>query len=832
MRGSQSCHALRIASAAFVSFICGAVTQAAVPWSVEQGATRVLLVAADGGTQTELVRLAEVLQRSYGATPDTTRLLFADAARTEAIESALLDMSARTSPRDTLVVVLGLALHNKGRDRVLVTYDFDPERPWTGMSLNLLEKLASGGVAGTYWQFAPDCGPPAKAAYQQYEQRSNAYLGDSGGGVALVTFCESGGAGPGRELARALTTTLREAAADRAGREGSSGAVVIMEEVLGRLTKAARDMEIRTGFAPARGATLRVRPATSEPVAGELYAALVAAPSDVDAVAVLDRAVEQGRSAKDPAKVADVANALADYSIKTTADTNRRARAVQALGSLPAEAARPALERVFALATDGRLRATALREWQRVAKPGDISLISAGLGDAEPAVQIAALLAAASAADKSATDAVIGALRTADDAQVRMAAARALIAVAEPTVAEAVLIGALRDNVATVRAEAANSLGQIALSAAAAQPLLAAANTDPAALVRESAVYALSAAWPRLGAEEHANIARQLLDIAVSRNQAEGVRIAAVYTIARGGRSVPGGDRILGIVRREDEPAALRKTAIEAIGQLGLTEAVPALASVARNKKEKTELRVAAAAALGNLPDSRAADALWELAASDSVDVAVVARRALDQGKVFSPAAAAAIRDVKLPIERRAAAARLLGNRQDPRAFDLLVAALADPSGELREAAIASLSRFTDPPYLERMAGVLASSSNPGRETHEGVAFALAAMNTDAARKILEAHAGASDNDVRHAVAVGLGAAKSTREGYQALAKLSRDESGRVRAATAVSLGRIENFNVAELLEPMTRDEDSDVRAAAVESLRTALARGKSSQRR
>ena len=159
-----------------------------------------------------------------------------------------------------MIVVLGLALHNEGRDRVLVTHGFDPERPWTGLSLDLLQKLTTGGIAGTYWQFTPGCGPPVKGAFETYQQRSNAYLGEAGIGTSVVTFCEAGGSSPGREFARALAAMLEDAAAYRAGQK-SQGSVVTPDEVVGRLSKAARDVTVRSEFVAARGATLLVRDA-------------------------------------------------------------------------------------------------------------------------------------------------------------------------------------------------------------------------------------------------------------------------------------------------------------------------------------------------------------------------------------------------------------------------------------------------------------------------------------------------------------------------------------------------------------------------------------------
>ncbi|MGQ0429426.1 MAG: HEAT repeat domain-containing protein [Gammaproteobacteria bacterium] len=799
---------------------------AAVPWSVEQGATRVLLVTADDATQSELTRVAQALQLYYGATADTTHLLFRDAARAETIERALFELFRQTSSRDTLIIVLGLALHNEGR--ILITHDFDPERPWTGLSLDLLQKLAMGGIAGTYWQFTPSCGPATKAEFGTVRQTSNAYLGETGIGMSVVTFCEAGGMSPGREFARALATMLEDAAAYRTG-QGSAGAVIAMDEVFGRLSKAARDVQVRREYVAARGATLRVRAAARSP--GDLYASLIAASTDADVIAVLDRAVEQSRSSNDTVNAAQIADTLVKYAVTTSVDMNRRARAVQALGSLPADAARPALERVFAMAGDGALRATALREWQRVAKPGDTSLIHAGLGDTDSAVQTAALFAAASAGDKSLSDVVIKALRSDDDARVKAAAARALLAVAEPAIAEAVLVAALQDGAETVRAETAGSLGQLPLSAAAARPLLAVATSDSSPLVREKATYALGALWPQLPDEEQLIVQRALLDIVGTPKEAEGVRIAAVHAFGRRGVAA-GSERIVSIARRNSEPPALRRMAIDVIGQLKLGSAVAVLANIADDEKEKTDLRIAAVAALGSIGDGRATDALWELTAGNSVDVAAVARRALDQATTYPRAAAAAIADAELPIERRAAAARLLGNAPDARAFDVLISALADPSQELLESVIAALSRFEQPPYPERMAEVLASPGDAARRSRVGVALALASMNSEASRGILATQAAAPDEGVRYAVAVGLGATQATQEEYGALAALSRDRSARVKTATAASLGGIENFNVADILEPMTKDEDAGVRAAAVEAIRAVLARGTPSQRR
>jgi HEAT repeat protein len=824
--------AARLLAAALCATLGTSLSHGAVPWSAQAGTTRVLLVAVDPPAQAELRNLAEVLKRHYGAGGDTTRELFGENARADDIERALFELSPRTSPRDTLVVVLALPLFNKSgghADRILVTHDFNPEKPWTGLSLDLLGKLASASAAGNFWQFTPDCSPEMAKGGQRYEQRASSNKGTSESGMASITFCEDGGTAPGTRFVRTLSRTLEEAARDR-GDQLSAGEVnVPLIEVFGRLSKNARDFSVANDYLLSRNAILRLRPASLEPQGAEIFRALVEAESDFDAIRVLDRAVEQGRATKTPGNAEDIANALVNFSIKTHADANRRARAIQALGSLPGEVARPALERTFREADpgDGKVRANALREWQRIARSGDFTLAKQGLKDGDSTVVVAALGIFGIAADLTARDDIVNALKTASNTLVRSSAASALTSLAgkDDAFAEAVLLDSLKDSDEAVRASAAGSLAKLQLSPGSVGPLLAMANReDESALGRENAVYALASAFPRLPAAEQQRVERELARFVSNARQPEGLRTAAIYTMAQG-KSPNASKHMTRIAADRGEVISVRSAAMKAVGELHAVSAIPTLARIAGDAQEKIEIRVTATATLGYLQEDKAVEVLLKLRESDTSAVAAAARRGLELAQSFSATAASTLADPGATVEQRVAAARLLGNSTDMRAFDPLVAALADPRTAVREAAIASLARFKDKQYLDRLAEILATPEVKDDVTHEGVGYALAAMDTPEARQILEHHVDHKDRDVRLAVAKGLGTAKSTASGVEALRRLAKDKSDRVRTSAAVSLGRIENIDVREILESMAKDEDSDVSAAAVESMRMVLAR-------
>ena len=129
----------------------GTGARASVSWSQEAGSTRALLIAADPAAARELGGVASVLERSYGADPDGIERLVGDQAKTDDIERKLVDLAMRAGPRDTVIVVLALAQHDKGQDRILITRDFDPARPWSGLSLDLLQKVSAGSSAGSFW---------------------------------------------------------------------------------------------------------------------------------------------------------------------------------------------------------------------------------------------------------------------------------------------------------------------------------------------------------------------------------------------------------------------------------------------------------------------------------------------------------------------------------------------------------------------------------------------------------------------------------------------------------------------------------------------------------
>ncbi len=803
---------------------------ASVPWSQEAGSTRALLVAADSSTATELNRVAEVLQHAYGVAPDGIVRISGEAARTDDIERRLADHAMRARPRDTVIIVLALALHDKGRDRILMTSDFDPARPWSGLSLDLLRKISAASSAESLWLFVPGCAPPSKASAGRQAIPSGPNARSAYGGRALITFCESEGASPGRRFVQLLAQTLRESAlsATKRGSVEQSGVagIVTADELLDRLVRIGEDIRFRADSSLGGGAILRVRVSAAEANASELRTSLYTAADDEAAIGVLDRAVKSGRSASDPSDATAIAGVLANYALDATVDTTRRARAIQALGALPAGAARPALERIFATAVDGQLRAGALREWVRAADRGDLRLVKQALGESDPLVQIAAIQAVAASDDRDSADAVLNALKTAGDVRVRVAAARALTSIADNAFAEEMLTLALSDTSELVRAEVASALGRLMLSAQAAAPLMTLAIGDPSALVRENACYAVAATWPRLAPADLELIERQLMDIA-SGPDVNAVRIAALYSLARSG-FVSRDNRIVSIARSRKTTIEVRKAAIEAIGQLQMASAVKPLAQIARDSEETTELRVAATAALGRMPTTEAGDALWNLSLGDPVDVAAVARRTIEQGCAFSPATAAtatATDSEQVPTQLRVAAVRALASSKDPRAIDPLINALVSSALEVRESAIAGLARFKDVAAVSRIANVLAVRSETGGLMREGSTLALAAMDTDQAREILERHADDPDTDVRRGVAAGLGTARPTASGYAALERLSRDENERVRTAAAVSLGRVENFRASGRLEELAKDKDPDVRAAAVEALRTVRSR-------
>lgn len=800
------------------------VASAAVPWTADTGATRALLVATDGPTVAELDDVAKVLQDAYGAAPSGMVRAFGVDARTDDIEKRLVDIVMQAGRRDTVIVVLALPQHDKGQDRLLVTSDFDRERPWSGFSLDLVQKLSAGSSAGNLWLFVPGCAQTSKG--DGYSQMSSASVRNSYGGSITIKFCDTRGErSPEQRAVHVLARVLKESAqsAARRGSGDRSGVtgMVTSDELVSRLGQNREGIRFSVD-GPASGAVLRVRATIGEADSTEVRNALDAAADDAAAIAVLDRAVESGRSARDPSAGVAVADTLANYALDTGVAMTRRGRAVQAIGGLPTSAARPALERVFNRASESQLRAAALGQWRRVAEKGDLSLVRQGLEQPDPVVQVAAIQAAAASRDKGSSEAVIGALNTARDPAVRTAAARAMTDLADASVAEAVLNRSLADPEPTVRAESARALGRLALSGNSAARLMQLAVEDSSAVVRESSCYALAAAWPQLTPAERAQVEEKLTAIS-SGSDVDAVRIAALYSLARSGR-VGRSDSIVAIARNARASPALRKASIEAMGQLRMTSAVPSLVRLAANNREATDLRIAATAALGHIPSSEAADALWTLSAAESVDVAAVARRTLEQGAAYSPAAAAAaVNRAGVSPERRVAAVRALSSSRDPNAIAPLIDALDDT--DVAESAVAALAKFNDDPSATKVAAVLDDAREANQLTRVGAAFAIAAMDTDFARQQLARHQDDPDEEIRVAVAVGLGTAAPSADQYAALETLSRDANPIVRTAAAASLGRVESVASSSRLEELAKDDDPDVRAAAVDSLRTVRAR-------
>ena len=292
---------------------------------------------------------------------------------------------------------------------------------------------------------------------------------------------------------------------------------------------------------------------------------------------------------------------------------------------------------------------------------GAVAALIETLGDANPAVRVAAVNSLGHLGDPRAIAALAKALREDSDPRVREAAAYALGEI-DDSRAVAPLLEALKsERVAAVREKIVHALGEIDDPTAVSG--ISAVVKDPSALVRREAVWALG----------------ELEDPAA---------VSALLTMVK------------------DDDADVRQHTAEALGQLKATSAIDALAQLTRD--DNSDVREQAVNALGQIEDQRALPALVAALKDAHADVRSNAADAIQQLDGLKTAPRALIDALADPNrEVRKNVANALGSIGDVAAVPALKRLTSDGDTEVRRAAAEALSEIGGPEAIQVLMGML-----------------------------------------------------------------------------------------------------------------------------
>lgn len=282
----------------------------------------------------------------------------------------------------------------------------------------------------------------------------------------------------------------------------------------------------------------------------------------------------------------------------------------------------------------------------------------------------------------------------------------------------------------------------------------------------------------------------------VGSGDADDVRATAAEWIAY--HPIRGSVELLDRTARGDRASKVRQEAAEALGDLKLPEAAPALVALARELPDQ-EARLEAVEALGARSELLAHDALARIARQDR----------------------------STEVQREAV--ETLGDFQDQRGVSVLTElARTHPQVDVQREAIETLAGVMPPqtlvPFLEQLVGGSADA-----RVHEEVVDTLAGIEGSeglhAIKAFAESHAAA---DVRRRAVEALGSRASGHANAAEQAEIvellsavaTKDAAADVRAEAVEALGEIDAPVALERLRELARTHPDDrVRAEAVETL-------------
>lgn len=209
---------------------------------------------------------------------------------------------------------------------------------------------------------------------------------------------------------------------------------------------------------------------------------------------------------------------------------------------------------------------------------------------------------------------------------------------------------------------------------------------------------------------------------------------------------------------------------------------------------------------------------LIQLAADEDKNIRAGAVELLSDEFAGDPRAfdvlAAALANKKDLLFTRSWAIIGLAELNDPRAVEVIIKALEDGDPEVRHQAALALGDIGD----ARAVGPLIAAIKDQKRDNDAAAGALAQIDDPRALEPLLAALRDENADVRGAAADALGRIEGRRAVEPLLVALKDTDEG-VRAAAADSLGYLKDRRAVEPLAAALKDADEDVRARAAEAL-------------
>ena len=391
------------------------------------------------------------------------------------------------------------------------------------------------------------------------------------------------------------------------------------------------------------------------------------------------------------------------------------------------------------------------------------------------------------------------------------AARAALIALsfAAPAVAIAAAVPATRvtPNAGVVTRSEAQAAGESA-DTGAAQVTLAA----PVARVTPPAEQS-TASQPAAPAQARGRDTAVPALLSVLNDQSAAVRLAAIEALGQQGD--PRAIDALVQTLRNDTDARVREAAAEALGNIDSPRAVPGLIAALTAEKEG-DVRAKIASALGEIGDPRAVEPLAGAVRDPEVDVRreVVAALGQLESRSAVPALIPALRDSDIETRKRAAEA--LGNLESPDAIEALSAATKDADADVRQHAVAALGEIGD---KRALAVLTAASKDAEVEVRRESIQAIANLDDlESAPPVLIAALKDEDREVRKAAAEALGSIED-EAAVPALIPLTRDTNTDVKRAAVEALANIGGAQAIEVMAALLKDDDPEIRKLAAQAL-------------
>ncbi|MFO0661803.1 MAG: HEAT repeat domain-containing protein [Polyangiaceae bacterium] len=496
-----------------------------------------------------------------------------------------------------------------------------------------------------------------------------------------------------------------------------------------------------------------------------------------------------------------------------SSDVSARRAAAKKLLSLPTNLARPLVQQALGdNDSDVRVAAADAATAHRVVGAGDV--VASWLNEPETRIRLAACRVLQSSPSAKATP-TLGRVLGDGDPLVREAAA---IALGNSGVPDSVipLLGHLDDQVPAVRVEVVRSLYRLG-DPRAVVPLLG-KSQDTVSEVRRVVTRALG----ELG-DPRASAALVLS----LRDTLPEIKIEALAALGK--LRDPSSVLSIGPLADAQSPPAVRRAALEALGNIGGERAIGLLIAALDNDDPSTST-TPAKDALVAMGDKAIPSLLVVLGQPATERAGALAAEALGQlhAKQAIDALVSAVRKGSIPPK---SGLRALAEMRDPAALPVVLELLGDPAPAVRTEARAAADALLDPraPDGRAVDPIAAALDNPQATNEERASLAKLLGKTGSPRAVagLLPLVTSSVTNVKLAALEGLAAVGGSAGQESALLTALKDDSAQVRARAGVALATSASEATTKQLLDLVSSADEQDRGALTVALAGALSRTK-----